>query len=154
MVEQFSVLDVFVYPLGTVIFTVSVLEVFTLTVAKDDGLVELIVPISIEGVVTTPLAATAKPVIVISLQAKVGTVSGWVAVAVQATVLPALKYPVGTVMFTVNVLTVSTLTVLNEEGLVEAIVPALIVGKVTVPFAATANPVRVTSEQVKVGVAD
>ena len=154
MVEQFSVLDVFVYPLGTVIFTVSVLEVFTLTVAKDDGLVELIVPISIEGVVTTPLAATAKPVIVISLQAKVGTVSGWVAVVVQATVLPALKYPVGTVMFTVNVLTVSTLTVLNEEGLVEAIVPALIVGKVTVPLAATANPVRVTSEQVKVGVAD
>ena len=90
MVEQFSVLDVFVYQLGTVIFTVSVLEVFTLTVAKDDGLVELIVPISIEGVVTTPLAATAKPVIVISLQAKVGTVSGWVAVVVQVIVLPVL----------------------------------------------------------------
>ena len=146
-------LEVLVYPLGTVIFTVRVLEVLTVTVAKDDGLVELIVPISIEGVVITPFAATAKPVIVISLQDKVGTVSGWVAVVVQATVLPALKYPVGTIMFTVNVLTVSTLTVLNEEGLVEAIVPALIVGKVTVPFAATANPVRVTSEQVKVGVA-
>jgi hypothetical protein len=57
-------------------------------------------------------------------------------------------------MLTFSVLTVATLTVLNEDGLVEDIVPMSIVGDVITPASDTANPDNVISLQESVGVAD
>ena len=50
---------------GTKIETVSVCVVSTLTILKEDGLIALTVPMSVDGVVTVPSCATAKPLNVI-----------------------------------------------------------------------------------------
>ncbi|MAD15548.1 MAG: hypothetical protein CL579_05630 [Alteromonadaceae bacterium] len=85
------------------------------------------------GNVIAPFSSTANPLIVMSEHAKVG-VNGCVAVVVQLSVAPTLKYPEGTVISTFKVLDVFTLTIANEDGLVLDIVPMSAVGSVIVPF--------------------
>jgi hypothetical protein len=100
------------------------------------------------GNVIAPFSSTANPLIVISEHAKVG-VNGCVAVVVQLITLPVFEYPLGTSIDTVSVLKVSELTKANDAGAVVVIVPISVVGIVTVPFCATAKPLRVISLQVR-----
>jgi hypothetical protein len=128
-----NVLPSLKYPEGTVTSTVKVLSVSVDTGVNDAGLVPDIVPISVVGTVMIPSEATAKPLSVISAHDKVG-LNGCVAVVVQLSVAPALKYSAGTVMSTFRVLTVLTSTIANEAGLVLDIVPISVLGSVMVPF--------------------
>ena len=102
------------------------------TIAKLLGELLAIVPALRLGNVITPACDTAKPVNVTSLQVNVG-VNGWVAVVVQAIVLPEFKNVLGAVRFTVNVLLVFVLTIAKLDGLVDTIVPTELLGAVTTP---------------------
>ena len=88
VVVQAIVLPEFKNVLGAVRFTVNVLLVLVLTIAKLDGLVDTIVPTELLGAVTTPAWLTAKPDSVVLVHSKVSL--NCVAVVVQVIVLPVL----------------------------------------------------------------